>query len=59
MLQVSEKNGRQQIVTQDAETVLRQLLGADAGVRDIEVRTAGLGDALAALTSDEGNGRLQ
>ena len=59
VLQVSEKAGRQQIVTQDAETVLRQLLGADAGVHDIEVRAAGLGDALAALTTDNGAGSLQ
>jgi ABC-2 type transport system ATP-binding protein len=55
VLQVTEKAGRQQIVTQDAETVLRQLLGADRGVSDIEVRAAGLGDALAALTSDDGS----
>ena len=59
VLQVTEKAGRQQIVTQDAETVLRQLLGADSGVRDIEVRAAGLGDALAALTSDDPPGSLQ
>jgi ABC-2 type transport system ATP-binding protein len=56
VLQVTEKSGRQQIVTQDAETVLRQLLGADAGVRDIEVRAAGLADALAHLTSDDAPG---
>ncbi len=59
VLQVTERAGRQQIVTQDAETVLRQLLGADSGVRDIEVRAAGLGDALAALTSEDPSGRLQ
>jgi ABC-2 type transport system ATP-binding protein len=59
VLQVTEKAGRQQIVTQEAETVLRQLLGADPGVSDIEVRGAGLGDALAALTSDDASGSLQ
>jgi ABC-2 type transport system ATP-binding protein len=57
--QVTEKNGRRQIVTQDAETVLRLLLNADSGVSDIEVRAAGLGDALAALTSDDAPGSLQ
>jgi ABC-2 type transport system ATP-binding protein len=59
VLQVGEKAGRRQIVTQEAEVVLRQLLDADAGVRDIEVRAAGLGDALAALTSDDNPGSLQ
>ena len=57
--QVSEKAGRRQIVTQDAETVLRLLLGADCGVSDIEVRAAGLGDALAELTRDDAPGSLQ
>jgi ABC-2 type transport system ATP-binding protein len=57
--QVSEKAGRRQIVTQDAETVLRLLLGADSGVSDIEVRAAGLGDALAELTRDDAPGSLQ
>ena len=59
VLQVSEKAGRQQIVTQEAETVLRQLLGADGSVSDIEVRAAGLGDALAALTGDDPAGSVQ
>jgi ABC-2 type transport system ATP-binding protein len=57
--QVTEKGGRRQIVTQDAESILRLLLDADAGVSDIEVRAAGLGDALAALTSDDAPGSLQ
>jgi ABC-2 type transport system ATP-binding protein len=58
-LQVSEKAGRRHIVTQDAETVLRLLLAADAGVSDIEVRAAGLADALAELTNDDAPGSLQ
>ena len=57
--QVTEKAGRRQIVTQDAETVLRLLLNADSGVSDIEVRAAGLGDALAELTSDDAHGSVQ
>ena len=40
--QLSEDAGTIHIVTQDAEKVLRRLLDADAGVRDIEVRRAGL-----------------
>jgi len=57
--QVTEKAGRRQIVTEDAETVLRLLLGADAGVSDIEVRAAGLSEALEELTSDDAPGSLQ
>ena len=50
---LTEESGRQQIVTQDAETVLRKLLGADSAVRDIEVKRAGLTEAFAELTSSE------
>jgi ABC-2 type transport system ATP-binding protein len=49
--QLIEDNGRTQIVTRDAESVLRRLLGADAGVVDIEVRRAGLAEAFAEITS--------
>jgi ABC-2 type transport system ATP-binding protein len=59
VLQVTDKAGRQQIITQETETVLRLLLGADPAVRDIEVRAAGLADALAELTSDDPAGSLQ
>jgi ABC-2 type transport system ATP-binding protein len=51
ILQLSEESGRQCIVTQDAEAVLRRLLGADAGVRDIEVRRAGLAEAFTEITA--------
>jgi ABC-2 type transport system ATP-binding protein len=51
VLQVSEESGRRQIVTRDAEAVLRRLLDADARVRDIEVRRAGLAEAFQEITS--------
>jgi ABC-2 type transport system ATP-binding protein len=54
--QVSEDAGRQLIITRDAESVLRRLLAADAEVRDIEVRRAGLSQAFAEITSA---GRMQ
>ena len=49
--QVTEESGQQHIVTQAAEAVLRRLLAADAGVRDIEVKRAGLAQAFAEITS--------
>ena len=49
--QVIEDSGRLHITTRDAESVLRKLLAADAEVRDIEVKRAGLGEAFAELTS--------
>jgi ABC-2 type transport system ATP-binding protein len=52
--QVSEDSGRRHIVTRDAEAVLRQLLAADANVRDIEVRRAGLAEAFQEITSNNG-----
>ena len=51
VLQLSVESGRQHIVTQDAEAVLRRLLAADAQVRDIEVQRAGLGEAFTEITS--------
>ena len=44
--------GRMRITVVDAEDVLRRLLLADAGVRDIEVRQAGLAEAFTALTKE-------
>jgi len=44
--------GRMDIVTLDAEAVLRRVLGADPDVRDIEVKRAGLAEAFAEITSD-------
>ena len=58
VLQFSEQAGRQQIVTRDAEVVLRRLLGADAEVRDIEVIRAGLAEAFAEITNSH-SGRPQ
>jgi ABC-2 type transport system ATP-binding protein len=58
VLQLSAKDGRQHIVTQDAEAVLRRLLAADAGVSDIEVRRAGLGEAFTEITNSN-TGSLQ
>jgi ABC-2 type transport system ATP-binding protein len=60
--EVTETAGRQQIITRDAEAVLRRLLAADAAVRDIEVRRAGLAEAFSEITSANaagGNGSLQ
>jgi ABC-2 type transport system ATP-binding protein len=51
--QVTEESGRRHIVTRDAESVLRLLLAADAEVRDIEVRRAGLAEAFAEITRPE------
>jgi ABC-2 type transport system ATP-binding protein len=51
VLEYLNDNGRQQIVTRDAESVLRRLLNADANVRDIELRRAGLAEAFAEITS--------
>ena len=56
VLQLSEDSGRTQIVTRDAEAVLRRLLAADAEVRDIEVRRAGLAEAFAEITANSQNG---
>ena len=51
VIQLTEESGRQLIVTREAEAVLRRLLSADANVRDIEVKRAGLAEAFAEITS--------
>jgi ABC-2 type transport system ATP-binding protein len=51
VVEISDKSGRQSIVTHDAEAVLRRLLNADPGVCDIEVRRAGLAEAFIELTA--------
>ena len=51
VIELLNTSGRQQIVTHDAEAVLRRLLNADANVRDIEVLRAGLAEAFSELTS--------
>jgi len=52
VLDLESNAGRICIVTQDAELVLRRLLGADPDVRDVEVRRAGLAEAFAEITSN-------
>jgi ABC-2 type transport system ATP-binding protein len=52
VLELAVNAGRMHIVTQDAESVLRKVLSADADVRDVEVRRAGLAEAFAEITSD-------
>ena len=51
VLSVDEESGRLHIVTQNAEAVLRRLLGADNEVRDVEVRRAGLAEAFVEITN--------
>jgi ABC-2 type transport system ATP-binding protein len=51
VLDVESSSGRINIVTQEAEPVLRRLLDADPDVRDVEVRRAGLAEAFAEITS--------
>jgi len=53
VMQLRDDSGRQLIATRDAEAVLRRLLAADAQVRDIEVRAAGLSAAYSEITSNE------
>jgi ABC-2 type transport system ATP-binding protein len=48
----SRERGRLTLDTSDAEGVVRRLLAADEGLRDLEVRRAGLADAFAALTRE-------
>jgi ABC-2 type transport system ATP-binding protein len=48
---LDEEAGRAHVITHDAEGVLRRLLAADAHVRDIEVRRAGLAEAFAQITN--------
>jgi ABC-2 type transport system ATP-binding protein len=59
VLQVGDDHGRRQVVTRDAERVLRRLLDADADVRDIEVRRAGLAEAFAEITNTNAAENLQ
>jgi ABC-2 type transport system ATP-binding protein len=49
-------NGAYDITTRDAEAVLRRLLAADADVRDIEVKRAGLSEAFTEITSQGAQG---
>ncbi len=44
--------GRLQITATDAEDVVRRLLAADAHLRDLEIRHAGLSEAFAELTKE-------
>jgi ABC-2 type transport system ATP-binding protein len=46
-----DRTGLLTLVVSDAEAVARQLLAADSGLRDLEVRPAGLLDAFKALTN--------
>ena len=46
------ENGQLTITTADAETVVRKLLAADPGLKDLEVRRAGLSEAFAELTQE-------
>jgi ABC-type multidrug transport system ATPase subunit len=52
ILTATSDSGRLQITVVDAEDVLRRLLGADAGIRDIEVHQAGLAEAFTELTRE-------
>jgi ABC-2 type transport system ATP-binding protein len=49
--ELRENSGSFDIATRDAESVLRRLLAADANVRDIEVRRAGLSEAFTEITN--------
>jgi len=49
--ELREDAGMQHITTRDAEAVLRRLLAADANVKDIEVKRAGLAEAFAEITA--------
>ncbi|HEX3363439.1 ABC transporter ATP-binding protein [Phenylobacterium sp.] len=46
------ENGQLSITTADAEVVVRKLLAADPGLKDLEVRRAGLSEAFAELTQE-------
>jgi ABC-type multidrug transport system ATPase subunit/peptidoglycan/LPS O-acetylase OafA/YrhL len=52
VVSVKRETHRMQITAIDAEGVLRRLLAADAEVRDLEVRQAGLAEAFADLTKE-------
>ena len=57
--EVSGDSDRRQIYTREAESVLRKLLAADADIRDIEVKRAGLAEAFAEITSSNTAGAGQ
>jgi ABC-2 type transport system ATP-binding protein len=48
-----EEQGRLLVVTEQAEQVTRRLLDADPGLRELEVRRAGLAEAFGELTREE------
>jgi ABC-2 type transport system ATP-binding protein len=52
VIAATQDTGRLRITVVDAEDVLRRLLAADAGVRDLEVRQAGLAEAFTELTKE-------
>ena len=52
VLAVTRSAQRVQITAADAETVVRRLLAADERVRDLEVRQAGLAEAVTELTKE-------
>jgi ABC-2 type transport system ATP-binding protein len=54
VLDLRAEGGAYDIATRDAEAVLRRLLAADPGVRDIEVKRAGLSEAFTEITSQGG-----
>jgi len=56
VLDLREDSGAVNLATRDAEALLRRLLAADASVRDIEVRRAGLAEAFAEITSASADG---
>jgi ABC-type multidrug transport system ATPase subunit len=52
VLEAREERGRLTIVASDAESVVRRLLAADATLRRLEVREAGLSEAFSELTRE-------
>jgi ABC-type multidrug transport system ATPase subunit len=52
VVSVARDAQRLQITVVDAEDVVRRLLAADAGVRDLEIRQAGLAEAFTELTKE-------
>ncbi len=51
VLEAKREGAYLQLISADAETVLRRLLAADAGLEELEVRRAGLAEALLELTT--------
>ncbi len=55
-IESAERQGqRLQVTTRDAEVVVRQLLAADPGLKELEVRRAGLAEAFNELTQEVGS----